>query len=119
MLRAMGGGGRWRQLDGLRFVAILPVLVDHVWMPGALPWIFAGTRVGLVGVRLFFVLSGFLITTILLRGTPLQTSGVRLTFLRNFYARRLLRIAPAYAVCVAAVVASDRAQYGAVWPWVA
>jgi len=70
-----GHGGRFTQLDPLRFVAIVPVLVDHVWQPDDLPWIFGGLRVGEVGVRLFFVLSGFLITGILVRGARTPTSS--------------------------------------------
>lgn len=82
-------------LDGIRGLAILLVLVHHVtpldtekWVAGlsVVRWVHAGW----IGVDLFFVLSGFLITGILLddRGTP--------HYLRNFYARRVLRIFPLY-----------------------
>lgn len=73
-------------LDGLRGVAILMVVAYH-------DRVLVG---GFVGVNLFFVLSGFLITTILLREH--QTSGT--IHLGNFYARRLLRLAPALVVFV-------------------
>ena len=70
------------QLDGLRGVAILGVLLFH-----------AGRfSLGWTGIVLFFVLSGFLITGILLDGKQ------RAAYFRNFYARRALRIFPAYYV---------------------
>jgi peptidoglycan/LPS O-acetylase OafA/YrhL len=79
-------------LDGLRGLAILLVLLHHcqprlvaLGLGGIAEW-------GWTGVNLFFVLSGFLITGILLdeRGTP--------HLFRNFYARRGLRVWPLYFV---------------------
>ncbi len=71
-------------LDGLRGVAILLVIFLHNF--GFMNYFFFGW----LGVDLFFVLSGFLITDILLKslGKPY--------FLRNFYMRRLLRIFPLF-----------------------
>ncbi len=78
------------QLDGLRAFAILPVLVAHSWYDyRALPLETLG-RLGWAGVDLFFVLSGFLITGILLDA---KGSG---RYFRNFYIRRGLRIWPLY-----------------------
>ena len=73
-------------LEGLRGLAILLVLGFHAVLPG-----FGG---GFVGVDVFFVLSGFLITGLLLREHE-RTGTVSL---RNFYARRARRILPAAAV---------------------
>lgn len=75
-------------LDGLRCLAILPVVFHHA-TPRLLPGIWGK---GAVGVDLFFALSGFLITTLLLR-ERLRTGQIRLT---AFYARRSLRIFPLY-----------------------
>jgi peptidoglycan/LPS O-acetylase OafA/YrhL len=76
-------------LDGLRAVAILLVLIAHSFIK-----IFPG---GWVGVDVFFVLSGYLITSILSR--ELAQTG-RIDW-RNFYWRRFLRLTPALAILVA------------------
>src|SRR5436309_834307 len=95
---------RMPQLDGVRALAVLAVLVHH-YLSAAWPVLDrAGTSLGFLGVKLFFVLSGFLITGILLEGrladdTPEGRS--RLRFLRQFYIRRFLRIFPLYYVVVA------------------
>ena len=78
-------------LDGLRAVAVALVLVFHGgfrWMTG-----------GYVGVSVFFTLSGYLITSLLLVEHE-RTGTVRLG---RFYARRMKRLLPASTVCVAAV----------------
>jgi len=80
-------------LDGLRAVAILSVMAGHTW-----GWLFPGS---FIGVDIFFVLSGFLITTLLLEERA-RTGRVSL---RKFYARRALRLLPALgALVVAATV---------------
>lgn len=90
--------GYMPQLDGLRFFAIAGVLVEHAWVPRPLPWIFGGVSWGELGVRLFFVLSGFLITGILLDCREHAEAGLsgRTFFVRQFYVRRFLRIFPLY-----------------------
>lgn len=102
-------GERLPSLDGLRGLAILVVLffhMNHLATPGpvsaALRALF---RNGWVGVDIFFVLSGFLITGILLdaKGQP--------HYFRNFYARRVLRIVPLYYVVLAI--------YLVIVPWLA
>jgi peptidoglycan/LPS O-acetylase OafA/YrhL len=77
-------------LDGLRAIAILGVLWHHAPGVTALTWSIADR--GFLGVDLFFVISGFLIVTLLLREQ--RRSGV--ISLRHFYLRRFLRIFPAY-----------------------
>ena len=69
-------------IDGLRAIAVLSVIGYH-----AFPSFFPG---GFVGVDIFFVISGFLITSILLVDS--QRSGIHIF---EFYARRVLRIFPA------------------------
>jgi peptidoglycan/LPS O-acetylase OafA/YrhL len=77
------------QLDGVRGVAILLVLAHNLHAFYTLPLSLL-TSYGWMGVDLFFVLSGFLITGILLdsKSSP--------AYFRNFYARRCLRIWPLY-----------------------
>jgi len=86
------------ELDSIRGIAILAVLLFHafVWQYGNFHFgplakqFLAATQPGELGVNLFFVLSGFLITGILL------DSKSRPYFYRSFYIRRALRILPAY-----------------------
>lgn len=99
---SINGADRIPELDGLRGAAVGMVLVWH--FVGALVdqglggWaqiLYAITIFGRTGVDLFFVLSGFLITGILLdRKRPPST------FLCSFYTRRLLRIFPSYLLLV-------------------
>ena len=81
------------QLDGLRGCAVLFVLIFHL-----IPRPFDNSPLGWMGVRLFFVLSGFLITGILLRARDRVRSGAQGAgfALRQFYTRRVLRIFPIY-----------------------
>jgi peptidoglycan/LPS O-acetylase OafA/YrhL len=78
------------ELQGLRGVAVLAVLFYHCHPRLEGTWIHYASLWGWAGVNLFFVLSGFLITSILLeaRGKP--------HYFRNFYGRRALRIWPVY-----------------------
>ena len=75
-------------IDGLRAVAVLAVVVYHAW-PHALPG-------GFVGVDVFFVISGYLITRILL------VPGVSFA---DFYRRRIRRIFPALLIVLASTLA--------------
>lgn len=87
------------QLDALRAIAVGLVLLSHFWL----------TRSGLghLGVRLFFVLSGFLITSILLRDSGLV----------GFYARRALRLAPALYLALALALLLDLDGMRSTWKW--
>ena len=92
-------------IQGMRAVAVLAVLAYHVW-PGALPG-------GYVGVDVFFVISGFLITGLLVR--EFERSGT--IRLRDFYARRIRRLLPAasltlVAVAIAAWIWSSPSEWG-------
>ncbi|GAA4287745.1 acyltransferase family protein [Georgenia daeguensis] len=82
------GGGRIEGLDGLRALAIVAVLVYHL-RPESLPG-------GFLGVDVFFVVSGFLITTLLVR--ELGNRG-RID-LPRFWIRRARRLLPALALVV-------------------
>lgn len=78
-------------IDGLRAVAVICVIIFHAapdWLPG-----------GFVGVDVFFVISGFLISTIIL--TNLQLGTFRFT---EFYGRRIRRIFPALLLVMSAVL---------------
>lgn len=90
---------RIRELDGIRGIAILLVMLFHILKRSsyltanpALTAFDEFFRFGWVGVDLFFVLSGYLITSILIktRSEP--------DYFKNFYARRILRIFPLYYV---------------------
>jgi len=79
-------------IDGLRAVAVLAVVVFHAfpdWLPG-----------GFVGVDIFFVISGFLISTILFNGLEQGSFSFG-----DFYARRVRRIFPALVIVLGACLA--------------
>ncbi len=85
------GGVRNDALDGLRLLAVAGVLAFHYGVPGA--------KAGFLGVDLFFVLSGFLITSLLL--SELQHGRVRLA---QFWTRRARRLVPALVPVVVAML---------------
>ena len=86
-------GGRIPTLDGIRAVSIALVLAAHAIGTGALPMNGRVAHIaGDLGVRTFFVLSGFLITTLLMREHR-QRGRVSLF---EFYVRRAYRIFPAF-----------------------
>jgi peptidoglycan/LPS O-acetylase OafA/YrhL len=91
------------ELDGLRGIAIMAVVLFHARPEPAslfnpLPWLYTLLGLGPTGVDLFFVISGFLITSILM-----STKGsTPRSYFWSFYARRTLRIFPLYFFAVAA-----------------
>lgn len=90
-------------LDGLRAISIASVLFAHLNGTGRFPeyaWFSFAGDLGNLGVRCFFVISGFLISYLLLR--ELRTNGnISLT---NFYIRRTFRIFPAFYAFLAGVI---------------
>jgi peptidoglycan/LPS O-acetylase OafA/YrhL len=88
-----------RQLDSIRAIAVILVIISH-WIRHD-HWI-NFTPNGLIGVDLFFILSGFLITRILLTNrleSGLVGSG-QFSVIFNFYGRRMLRIFPIYYITI-------------------
>ena len=79
-------------LDGLRGIAVSLVVFYHCHTKLGGGWLSHFAEYGWAGVNLFFVLSGFLITGIILEGRE------DAHFFRNFYARRALRIWPVYVL---------------------
>jgi peptidoglycan/LPS O-acetylase OafA/YrhL len=90
--------GRIPSLDGLRALSISMVLFAHLSGTRFFPGFVAGRRdLGNIGVRIFFVISGFLITTLLLQ----ETAAKGRISLKLFYLRRSLRIFPCAFVYLA------------------
>ena len=85
------------ELDGLRGLAILAVVLYHCNPRLVGTWVYGASLWGWAGVILFFVLSGFLITSILL------TTRDRQHYFHNFHARRALRIWPVYILLLVVV----------------
>lgn len=89
-------------IQALRALAVISVVLYHLW-----PHRITG---GFMGVDIFFVISGFLMTLTLMKGVPaVLTSKHRLratgTFLLTFYARRIKRLIPAAAVALIGITA--------------
>ena len=88
MVRPKPDASRFRaDIEGLRAVAVLGVLAFHSGVPHL-----AG---GYVGVDVFYVISGYLITSLMLRDCGAETTPTLGAFLSAFYARRIRRILPA------------------------
>jgi peptidoglycan/LPS O-acetylase OafA/YrhL len=100
----------FNSLDGLRGLAILLVFVyhahNHLITAGRFGFLCSG---GWVGVDLFFVLSGFLITGILFDSRNSES------FYRNFYIRRTLRLFPVYCVFIFVVLWVAHGHIGHPW----
>lgn len=100
---------RVTKFDGLRAVAVLTVIQQH-W---GTPAITSAIGPGGWGVQCFFVLSGFLITGILMRAKDVGDCSASLV---TFYLRRALRIFPAYylVLVIAGLITTDVSD---AWPW--
>lgn len=88
---------RVKEMDGLRGIAVILVMALHIFNRAneftkhpVLTFISDLTTIGWIGVDIFFVLSGYLITSILLKAREKEH------YFKNFYARRILRIVPLY-----------------------
>ena len=90
--RHIEGGTYLAGIDGLRAVAVLAVIVFHL-VPTALPG-------GFVGVDIFFVISGYVVTNSMLR----QNDSSVGRFVSNFYARRFRRIVPPLVCCLCVTI---------------
>lgn len=88
-LLGVSSRGRYEHVDALRAVAVMLVVVAHAGLGHVVP--------GGSGVTIFFAISGFIITHILLVEHE-RTGGFRLT---DFYLRRLLKLAPPFLLLVA------------------
>lgn len=98
------------EIDGLRAIAALSVLAVHYFS-----WIrHSGAQYGWLGVDLFFVISGYLITSVLL-----ELKSQHAAYFTTFYGRRILRIFPAYflvlGVCFAISIATHHPGTRALW----
>lgn len=82
-----------KALDGIRFYSILGVMLAH-WIHSSFTYTFA------MGVIVFFVLSGYLITRILLVTKDKYPNEVPLRLFKTFYIRRSLRIFPIYFITI-------------------
>ncbi|MGN6516599.1 MAG: acyltransferase family protein [Rhizomicrobium sp.] len=105
---------RMKHLDTLRAFALLLVMVEHYG--GSTLNAFVPIGAGSVGVGCFFTLSGFLITGILLESFDAHVESKGAVWL-DFYARRLLRLVPAYYAVILALVLLHVEPIASSWPW--
>jgi peptidoglycan/LPS O-acetylase OafA/YrhL len=110
----------YKQIDGLRFIAIFGVLFAH-WYQGTISNLFLKNLPGGTGVVLFFVISGFLITKILLDfRLKNEISGVgNSNSIKSFYIRRSLRIFPIYYLTIIFLLIINFSNIKELFPWLA
>lgn len=99
------------RIDALRAFAVMGVIISHWFYQ--VEWIYA-LRLGRLGVDLFFVISGFLITRILFFQKENESPGPAL---KTFYARRVLRIFPVYYLVVVLSVIFHKGLVREALPW--
>lgn len=104
---------RLAQLDTVRTIAIGLVICEHYG--GALVRNHFPIGPGSLGVSLFFCLSGFLITSILL--AEFSSGAPRSTVWFNFYVRRFLRLIPAFWAWIAILTVLKIEPIASSWPW--
>jgi len=103
-----------KHLDTLRAFALMLVMVQHYGGQTLNAYFPIGA--GSMGVGCFFTLSGFLITGILLQSFDSGVKTKRAAWL-DFYARRLLRLMPAYYAVILALVVMGIEPIAHSWPW--
>jgi len=103
----------FKQLNGIRFIAVFLVLLDH-WLVPILP-----IPLGHLGVVIFFVLSGFLITRILFLNADeiQQTKSSVWPKIFRFIYRRSLRIFPIYFILLFIGLIFNISNFKELWPW--
>ena len=103
----------FKQLNGIRFIAVFLVLLDH-WLVPILP-----IPLGHLGVVIFFVLSGFLITRILFLNADeiQQTKSSAWPKIIRFIYRRSLRIFPIYFILLFIGLIFNISNFNELWPW--
>lgn len=106
------------QLDGLRVLAVGMVMLGHWWQWKWTQPLLQGLPL-VHGVTLFFVLSGFLITRILLQENQIRTENGQgyLPFMVRFYVRRTLRIFPLYYMVIFSLFLIDYPNARELFPW--
>jgi hypothetical protein len=103
----------FKQLNGIRFIAVFLVLLDH-WLVPVLP-----IPLGHLGVVIFFVLSGFLITRILFCNADEihRTKSSGWPKIIRFIYRRSLRIFPIYFILLFIGLVFNISNFRELWPW--
>ena len=111
-----GPSGYMPQLDSLRAIAVILVLISHWFSDKHFLNRYTGT--GILGVTLFFVLSGFLITRILLRSKiTIENGGSEKRAFATFYIRRSLRIFPVYYLLLFVLLVFNMAEIRETFWW--
>jgi len=108
----------YKQLDGLRAIAIIGVMVAH-WHQNSIKFELLRNLPYGTGVTLFFVISGFLITKILLDFREKNASEGKSQWLsiKSFFVRRSLRIFPIYYVTIFVVYIVGYGDISEILPW--
>ena len=111
-------GGYLIQLDGVRFIAIFMVMVAH-WLQWQIDNPLINPIQFVHGVTLFFVLSGFLISRILIENRDRYdlASLNRMGLVRQFYIRRFLRIFPIYYLTIFLLAIVNFPDARTYFPW--